>query len=93
MDSLCWSYCIDLWDILSETDLQPGVEDTHMVPFGFLAVLRPNWFTQDYSKEHYSSGYGNVFGKPGAPGKSHFFMWLVVHNKRWTANQPGRQGL
>ena len=82
-----------LWDILSEVVLQPGVEDAHI------------WHLSTSGQYSAKSAYEGFFigstvfrpreriWKTWAPGKCRFFMWLVAHNKCWTADRLARRGL
>lgn len=81
---------IELWDILGEFQLQPGVEDRHswrLCPSGKYSA-----------KSTYQQLYlgATAFGpwertwKTWAPGKCKFFLWLVAHNRCWTADRLAR---
>ncbi|WVZ85337.1 hypothetical protein U9M48_032277 [Paspalum notatum var. saurae] len=82
-----------IWDLLSNLVLQPEIEDTHRWQFSSSGV---------YSTK---SAYGGFFigavqfgpweriWKTWAPGKCKFFMWLVAHNRCWTANRLAKRGL
>ena len=82
-----------LWDILSEVVLQPGVEDAH--------IWRLSTSGQYSAKSAYEGFFiGSTVFRPReriwktwAPGKCRFFMWLVAHNKCWTADRLARRGL
>ena len=84
---------LDLWDLLAEVVLQPEVDDSHIWRFSS---------TGKYSaKSAYEAMFiGATHFKPWeriwrswAPGKCRFFMWLVAHNKCWTADRLARKGL
>jgi hypothetical protein len=75
-----------LWD-LSDFVLQPEVKDSHI------------WQLSSSGKYSAKSAYEGLFigaiqfrpweriWKNWAPGKCKFFMWLVAHNKCWTADR------
>lgn len=75
---------MELWDFLSETVLKPGVEDWKLLACGH------------YSAKSVYRGFfqGAILFEPWAriwktwePCKHRFFMWLVAHNKYWTADR------
>jgi hypothetical protein len=84
---------LGLCDLLEGLVLQPGIPDRHIWKFNA---------SGDYSS---SSAYkvlllGAVdFGpaeriwKSWAPGKCKFFLWLVEHNRCWTADRLALRGL
>uniref|UniRef100_A0A0A9F7L9 Reverse transcriptase zinc-binding domain-containing protein n=1 Tax=Arundo donax TaxID=35708 RepID=A0A0A9F7L9_ARUDO len=83
---------VHLWDILSEVVLQLGVEDVHI------------WRLSTSGKYSVKSAHGLFHGavqfrpedriwKSWAPGKCQFFLWLVAHNRCWTADRLARRGL
>jgi hypothetical protein len=82
-----------LWDIIMEFSLQPGVEDKHI------------WRLSPSGKYSAKSAYEHMFQgsiqfgpweriwKTWSPGKCKFFLWLVAHNRCWTADRLERRGL
>jgi len=84
---------LHLWDLLSNIELQPGEEDTHIWRFSTSGV---------YSTK---SAYEALFigatqfdsweriWKSWAPGKCKFFMWTVAHNRCWIADRLAKRGL
>jgi hypothetical protein len=84
---------LHLWDIVSATDLQPEREDKHI------------WRLSSNGQYSAKSAYEGFFlgatpfapweliWKTWAPPKCRFFMWLVAHNKCWTADRLARRGL
>ena len=82
-----------LWDILSNFQLQPEMEDKHIWRFSA---------NGQYSAKTAYEGFflgATVFRpwekiwKTWAPAKCSFFMWLVAHNKCWTADRLAKRGL
>jgi hypothetical protein len=84
---------LTLWDMISEVELQVGVQDKH--------IWRLSKSGQYTAKSAYDALFqGAIFFRPlariwksWAPPKCHFFMWLVVHNRCWTADRLERRGL
>jgi hypothetical protein len=84
---------LELWDMLSEVVLQPNVAETHTWRFAASG--------QYSAKSAYEAMFvGAIHFKPWeriwkswAPGKCKFFMWLVAHNKCWTADRLAKRGL
>jgi hypothetical protein len=76
---------LGLWDLLSDVALQPEVEDTHI------------WQFPASGRYSAKSAYESMFmgatqfriwegiWKSWAPGKCKFLMWLVAHDRCWTA--------
>jgi hypothetical protein len=88
-----WVQFLDLAEILEGTLLQPNVQDRHVWRFSS---------SGDYSsKSAYTAMFhGSVFFKQAdriwktwAPSKCRFFLWLVGHNKCWTADRLAKRGL
>jgi len=84
---------LQLCDILINFQLQPEIEDRHI------------WRLSSNGKYSAKSAYdgfflgSTLFGpweriwKSWAPLKCRFFMWLVAHNRCWTADRLVRRGL
>ncbi|WVZ76728.1 hypothetical protein U9M48_024677 [Paspalum notatum var. saurae] len=84
---------LQLWDILSQIVLDPEVEDRHIWRFSS---------SGQYSAKSAYEGFfqgGILFDpweriwKSWAPGNCRFFMWLVAHDRCWTADRLARRGL
>jgi len=84
---------LELWDIISEVELQPGVEDSHIWRFSLCGQ-----YTAKSAYDRFFQGvirfepYERIW-KTWAPGKCRFFLWLVAHNRCWTADRLARHGL
>ena len=82
-----------LWDVISEVDLHVGVQDKH--------IWRLSTSGQYTARSAYDALFqGGIYFRPyeriwksWAPPKCHFFMWLVAHNRCWTADRLARRGL
>jgi hypothetical protein len=82
-----------VWDLLQEVELQPDVPDKH------IWRLSPTGVHSD------GSAYDALFQgavlfepferlwKSWAPPKCRFFMWLVAHQRCWTADRLAKRGL
>ena len=84
---------LQLWDLLSNFQLQPDVEDVHIWQFSASS--------QYLTKSAYEALFIGATGfrpweriwRSWAPGKCKFFMWTVAHNRCWTADRLARRGL
>ena len=84
---------LEVWDLLSMVELQVGTPDKH--------IWRLSNSGEYYAKSAYEVLFqGAVYFKPAeriwksnAPPKCRFFMWLVAHNRCWTADRLARRGL
>jgi hypothetical protein len=88
-----WAGYLGVWDLTSLLVLQPEVEDSHIWRFSASG--------QYSSKSAYEAMFiGAIqFGaweriwQIWAPGKCKFFMWLVAHDRCWTADRLTRRNL
>jgi len=84
---------IYLWEMLSNVELQPDVEDTHIWQFSNTG--------QYTSKSAYEALFiGAIqFGpweriwRSWAPSKCKFFLWVAAHKRCWTGDRLARKGL
>jgi len=82
-----------LWDLLSEVVLQPEIEDNHIWQFSPLGRYS--------AKSAYEALFiGAIQFRPWkriwkswAPVKCKLFMWLVAHDRCWTADRLATKGL
>ena len=78
---------LQLWDLLSGFELHPEVEDPH--------IWRLSCSGQYSAKSAYESLFIGAIQfwpweriwKTWAPAKYRFFLWLVAHNRCWTADR------
>jgi len=84
---------LEIWEMVQEVVLQPEVTDKHKWKFEA---------SGDFStKSTYRAFFnGAILFEPcrliwgsWAPRKCKFFLWLVVHNRCWTADRLARRGL
>lgn len=83
----------DVWDLVQDVVLQPDVEDSHRWRF-----VASGQFTTKSAYEAFF--FGSILFQPskliwgtGAPRRCKFFLWLVAHNRCWTADRLARRGL
>ena len=84
---------LELCDTLSNVELQSGVEDSHI-----WKLSSSGQYTAKLTYRGLFQGSVRLFSWEGiwktwAPAKCRFFMWLVVHNRCWTADRLARRGL
>jgi hypothetical protein len=82
-----------LWDILANLQLQPGTEDKHIWRF-----IANGQYSAKSAYEGFFLGATTLrswekIWKTWAPAKCSFFMWLVAHNRCWTADRLARRGI
>jgi hypothetical protein len=84
---------LELCEVLEVVVLRPGVRDRHIWKFSA---------SGDYtaSSAYEALFHGSVQFEPAervrkswAPGKCKFFIWLVEHNRCWTADRLRKRGL
>jgi hypothetical protein len=84
---------LNLCDLIDEMPLQPRVEDKH------------SWHLSTSGKYSAKSAYNALFQgsipfnareriwKSWTPNKCRFFLWLIAHNRCWTADRLARRDL
>jgi hypothetical protein len=84
---------LELWDTISNVELHEGVQDRH-----FWRLSASGEYTAKSARDAFFQGaiyfrpYERIW-KSWAPPKCRFFMWLVAHNRCWTADRLARRGL
>jgi hypothetical protein len=81
---------LELWDIISTVELHEGSQDKH--------IWRLSASGEYTAKSAYDAFFqGTIYFRPydriwksWAPPKCRFFMWLVAHNRCWTADRLAR---
>jgi len=87
-----WEY-LELWNIINAVELQQGIPDKHI-----WRLSSSGQYTAQSAYEAQFQGairfepYARIW-KTWAPPKCRFFMWLVAHNRCWTADRLARRGL
>ncbi|GJN37197.1 hypothetical protein PR202_gb26125 [Eleusine coracana subsp. coracana] len=82
-----------LWDIIQDVVLQPEAEDRH-----YWRLCSSGKYSAKSAYLHLFSG-ATQFGpwertwQTWAPSKCKFFLWLVAHDRCWTADRLARRGL
>ena len=84
---------LNVWDLIQEVVLQHDVEDVHKWRFEASGQFSTK---SAYEALFIGSVYfavGKLIWGTWAPKKCKFFMWLVAHNRCWTADRLARRGL
>jgi hypothetical protein len=84
---------LDIWDLVQELVLQPDIEDAHKWRFEASGKFSTK---SVYEAFFYGSTYfapSSLIWDTWAPRKCKFFLWLVAHNRCWTADRLARRGL
>ena len=84
---------LHLWDILSAVTLQSQEEDKHIWKFSANAQYSAKSAYESFFIGATSFGPWERIWKSWAPPKCRFFLWLVAHNRCWTADRLERRGL
>jgi hypothetical protein len=82
-----------LWDVISEVELQVGVQDKHIWKLSTSGQYTTRSAYDALFQGAISFGPYERIWKAWAPPKCRFFMWLVAHNRCWTADRLARRGL
>ena len=84
---------LSLWDLIMDFSLQPDVEDVRI-----WSLSSSGQYSTKLAYEYLFQGaiqfrpWERIW-KSWAPGKCKFFLWLVAHDRCWTADQLARRGL
>jgi len=84
---------LHLWDVLSDFFLQPDVEDRHIWRFSSDGQYSAKTAYKGFFVGTTSFEPCERIWKTWAPPKCRFFVWLVAHNRCWTADRLARRGL
>jgi hypothetical protein len=81
---------LHLWDLLSNVELQPGIEDKHI-----FCLASDDKYSAKIAYEAIflgSSSFGHYkrVWKSWAPPKCRFFLWLAAQKRCWTADRLAR---
>jgi hypothetical protein len=79
-----------LWDLLSDFKLQPKIEDRHVWRLASNGQYSAKLAYEDL---FLGSTLFRAMGKDLAPPKCRFFLWLIAHNRYWTADRLFHRGL
>ena len=84
---------LHLWDLLSNIELQAGVDDTHIWRFSTSRVYSTKSTYEALFIGATQFGSWERIWKSWAPGKCKFFMWTMAHNRCWIADRLAKRGL
>jgi hypothetical protein len=84
---------LHLCDILADVLLQPDVEDRHIWRFSSDGQYSAKTAYKGFFVGTISFEPWERIWKTWAPSKCRFFVWLVAHNRCWTADRLARRGL
>jgi hypothetical protein len=84
---------LQLWDLLSEVELQPETEDNHIFSIAPLGIYSAKSAYEGLFLGSSSFGHYERVWKTWAPPKCRFFIWLVAHNRCWTADRLAKRGM
>ena len=88
-----WKY-LDLWDTLTEVELQDGASDKHIWRLSSSGVYIAKSACDALFEGAISFAPYERIWKSWAPPMCCFFMWLTAHNRCWTAlDRLARRGL
>uniref|UniRef100_A0A0A8Z0V1 Reverse transcriptase zinc-binding domain-containing protein n=1 Tax=Arundo donax TaxID=35708 RepID=A0A0A8Z0V1_ARUDO len=84
---------LQLWNILSSIQLQPGVPDQHI-----WKLTRSGSYLSKSAYKAYFSGSTSFapwkrIWKSWAPLRCKFFLWLAILNRCWTGDRLAKRGL
>jgi hypothetical protein len=84
---------LQLWDLLADFQLQPDIEDRHIWRFSASGQYSAKTAYEGFFLGATTFRYWEKNWKTWAPGKCSFFMWIVAHDRCWTADRLARRGL
>jgi hypothetical protein len=85
--------CLKLWACLSEIELHPHIEDRHIFSVAPNGKYSAKAAYKGLFLGSCTSGQYKRVWKTWAPSKCRFFLWLVAHNRCWTADRPAKRGM
>jgi len=84
---------INLWELLSNVELQPDVEDTHIWTFSTTGQYTTKSAYEALFIGAIQFGPWERIWPSWAPSKCKFFLWTAAHKRCWTADRLARKGL
>ena len=84
---------LDIWALVQEVVLQSDVEDTHKWRFEASGQFSTKSAYEAFFNGSVSFQPCKLIWGTWAPRKCKFFLWLVAHNRYWTADRLARRGL
>jgi hypothetical protein len=82
-----------LANVVANIDLQPGVLDKHYWRFSSNGIYSAKSAYEIMFCGSTSLAGFEIVWSTWAPPKCQFFLWLVLHNKCWTADRLAKRGL
>jgi len=84
---------LHLWESLYNFELEPDVEDVHIWQFSASGQYSAKSAYESFFLGSTQFGPYERIWNTWAPPKCHFFLWLVAHNRCWTADRLARRWL
>ena len=84
---------LHLWDLLNDLELQPEVEDSYVWPLHSGGQYSVKSVYEGFFVGSTHLGPWERIWKTWAPAKCRFFLWLVAHNRCWTADRLAKRRL
>ena len=84
---------LDIWDLVQETLLLPEVEDVHKWKLDISGQFSTKTAYEALFLGAVQFEPSTLIWKNWGPRKCKFFLWLVAHNRCWTADRLARRGL
>ena len=84
---------LHLWEMLYNFELEPDVEDVHIWRLSNSGQYSAKSAYEGFFMGSTQFGLYERIWRTWAPPKCRFFLWLVAHNRSWTADRLARRGL
>jgi hypothetical protein len=84
---------LDIWDLVQDVVLQLDIEDVHKWRFEASGKFSTKSAYEAFFNGSTYFAPSNLIWETWAPRKCKFFLWLVAHNRCWTADRLARRGL
>jgi len=84
---------LELWDIMNSVELNDNIPDKHIWRLSSSGQYTTKSVYDTLFQGAISFELFEIIWKSWAPPKCRFFMWLVAHNRCWTADRLARRDL
>jgi hypothetical protein len=84
---------LHLWNLISDFELLPDIEDKHTFSIAANGTYSAKAAYDGLFIGSVHFGHYERVWKTWAPSKCHFFLWLSVLNRCWTADRLAKRGL